>query len=598
MKQKIIILLLTFILFFPFIINAKELKNDWIVSLGGDGTDEVTDLKLLDDGSYITIGYSYSSSFFGVPNTDGALYFIIKYDNNGSIEWHKIFSYSDYSFFKMIDFIPGKGYLVLATTRINENSGGEFILFDFDGNIVWNTKYDKNGDELFRNLLVTDDSFFVLGTTKSTNIENFENKGECDTLILKYDFNGNLLWERTYGTEYFDEPSILRFNNNDELIIPVVSTNAEGNDIYGSDLTILKYDRDGNLLNKKVIFNLDSKMTIYGEPFYSDGSFTLLLRSDASKIGDYINNDNISKTYAVKFDVNLNLLFVKELFNFSIQDYLLNENEDIYLLSYLNNANYINEFGLQHNGGYDTILVKYNKDFELVFKKIYGGSGNDKFYLMNFFNDEIVVIGDTTSKDFGIPINGPMDGVIAFLDMDGDVVNKISYGGNSNDGIYSSVINKNSILIYGLTASTDLPGITFNGGKQDIVFSKYSLYYDLKLDNENIDLKYGNVDLYQKEDKGIIVPKPDDGYEVDKVIVKDKEGNALDIEVTQQEDGTFIFPLYTDVSVEVLFKEKLVNPKTGLIDYALILLSIFASSVMLYFIITKYESKTDINLGM
>ena len=318
------------ILMIPFIVSAKELKNDWNVYLGGDGTDTVSDLKLLDDGSYITIGYSYSSSLLGVANTDGTLFFIVKYDNNGNIEWHKIFSSSDYNSFKMIDFIPGKGYLVLATTRINENSGGEFILFDFDGNIVWNTKYDKNGDEIFRNLLVTDDSFFVLGTTKSTDIENFENKGECDILILKYDFNGNLLWERTYGTEYFDVSSFLRFNNNDELIIPVVSTNAEGNNIYGSDLTILKYDRDGNLLNKKVIFNLDSGMTIYGVPFYSDGSFTLLLGSDASKIGDYINNDNIFKSYAVKFDVNLNLLFVKELFNFSIKDYLLNENEDIY----------------------------------------------------------------------------------------------------------------------------------------------------------------------------------------------------------------------------------------------------------------------------
>ena len=58
---------------------------------------------------------------------------------------------------------------------------------------------------------------------------------------------------------------------------------------------------------------------------------------------------------------------------------------------------------------------------------------------------------------------------------------------------------------------------------------------------------------------------PDEDYEVNKVIVKDTEGK--EIEVARQEDGVYSFPLYTDVTVEVLFKEKLENPKTGVSSF-------------------------------
>ena len=43
----------------------------------------------------------------------------------------------------------------------------------------------------------------------------------------------------------------------------------------------------------------------------------------------------------------------------------------------------------------------------------------------------------------------------------------------------------------------------------------------------------------EKGDEVTITPQPDDGYEVDKVIVTDKKGNELD--VTEEDDGTFTF---------------------------------------------------------
>ena len=57
---------------------------------------------------------------------------------------------------------------------------------------------------------------------------------------------------------------------------------------------------------------------------------------------------------------------------------------------------------------------------------------------------------------------------------------------------------------------------------------------------------------------------PDQGYELNKIIVKDKNGKMVD--VVKLENETYSFDLYSDVSVEVLFKEIVSNPKTGVID--------------------------------
>ena len=121
-----------------------------------------------------------------------------------------------------------------------------------------------------------------------------------------------------------------------------------------------------------------------------------------------------------------------------------------------------------------------------------------------------------------------------------------------------------------------------NNGNFDALLLKYYYKYNIQLINSNIN---GIVKAVQQSSKGIITPTPDKGYEVDKIIIKDKEGNVLDVEVDKLEDGTYSFELYTDVSVEVTFKEILYNPKTGEVNYKLcicviLMLSIFGLSYL------------------
>ena len=60
--------------------------------------------------------------------------------------------------------------------------------------------------------------------------------------------------------------------------------------------------------------------------------------------------------------------------------------------------------------------------------------------------------------------------------------------------------------------------------------------------------------------------KPKTGFEFDKIVVKNSKDEI--VEVTKLEDGTYSFELSDDVSVEVIFKRELVNPKTGVVNGA------------------------------
>ena len=52
---------------------------------------------------------------------------------------------------------------------ISDGKMHAFILFDFDGNIVWNTKYDKNGDEI-----KSTNDLYKLKNVRKLSLHDFE----------------------------------------------------------------------------------------------------------------------------------------------------------------------------------------------------------------------------------------------------------------------------------------------------------------------------------------------------------------------------------------------------------------------------------------
>ena len=274
------------------------------------------------------------------------------------------------------------------------------------------------------------------------------------------------------------------------------------------------------------------------------------------------------------------------------EDYLNNviETEDGSIILF-GDSNSTDIEGLPNKGRNDAVIVKYDKDGNMLWQKSWGG--NDIDSLNNVIETEdgnFILFGSSNSTDIeGLPNKGDQDVIILKYDKDGNMLWQKSWGGNDWDNLNNVIETEDgSIILFGDSLSTDIEGLP-NKGSYDIILVKYSIVYDLG----NVETEDGSAELKQEGKYGIITPTPNEGYEVDKIIVKDKDGNVLDIEVTKQEDGTYSFDLYTDVSVEVLFKEKIENPKTGILDVITIIFVGLVLSLSGFFLVKNYNERLE-----
>lgn len=186
------------------------------------------------DGSIVVTGYTTS---YGAGNYD---LWLLKYDSGGNQLWNKTAGYSgDDRGMDVAVALDGSIYVVGYTNSIGAGNNDLWLLkFDSQGNQLWNkTVGGGSSDYGYGITIAADNSVYVIGKTSSYK----EKRG---LLLLKYDSNGNQIWERMPGGETGYG----------------VTVDSKGN-IYATgmastglgDLWLLKYNSDGDLLwDKKV----------------------------------------------------------------------------------------------------------------------------------------------------------------------------------------------------------------------------------------------------------------------------------------------------------------------------------------------------------
>ena len=239
-----------------------------------------------------------------------------------------------------------------------------------------------------------------------------------------------------------------------------------------------------------------------------------------------------------------------------------------------------------------TPFVIKAEELQMEWQKSWGGNKYDN--LNNVIETEdgnFILFGKSYSTDIeGLPNKGNEDAIILKYDKNGNMLWQKSWGGNEWDSFSSILdIKEGSVILSGHSSSTNIDEFP-NIVSTNYIMVKYSFEYDLG----NAETENGSAELKQEGKYGIITPTPNEGYEVDKIIIKDIDGNILDIKTTKREDGTYSFELYTDVSIEVIYKEKIENPKTGIIDIITILIIGFMMSISGLFIVKRYNERYEI----
>ena len=591
------IFLFLFMLFVPFVFYAKELKREWVTILGTDASESLNTSFVTSDGNHLAIYSSSKLDFVTFESYGGNI--LVKYDKDVNILWQEQWGGSLINNLDMTltknDELIAVGYFRADDINGLVNNGSDDIViikFDNNGKIVWQKSIGGSKSErLYSTVALSDGTYVSSGYYGSTDIDGISNKGGKDAMIIRYDETGNIIWQKSFGGSGDEAFENIFLTKNEEIIACGYSSSTDIDGITNNgekDALIVKYDKEGNILWKttwagagkhisnKYLLTEDEEIILFNE-YYGEV--------------DGLSFKGVNDVAIVKFDKNGNLIWQKS-WGGSGEEYLYTYkvlNDGSIILVGDTDSSDIDNFS--NKGKRDAFLLKYDKNGNLIWQKSWGGSNKDGFTDIDILNNnEIFVVGYTYSNDIdGLEFKGVQDGILLKYDMDGNVIWHDSFG-EDGDEIFSYInVVDNGYVIGGMTNSINIEGFE-NKGEFDGIFMKYYYKYLLNV----VNTLNGSATALQVDNLGIITPKPNEGYEVDKIIVRDLNGDVLDVEVTKLEDGTYSFPLSDDVDIEVLFREKIENPKTGVFDYISFILVGLLISFVGYNVINYNNQKFEL----
>ena len=178
----------------------------WSKSYSGSGIDYLYDVEMISDG-YIIVGYTESSDIDGVSNSGKKDAYIIKIDFKGELIWKKTFGGILDEIFYDIEVLNDGSYVAVGYSSskdfenvdLGEFEDGLIVRYDTNGNVI-NTDFLTGNDfDVFRGISATKDGgYIVVGTTLSTDLE-FTAGRMGDGIIYKYNSSNQLEWLQQVG---------------------------------------------------------------------------------------------------------------------------------------------------------------------------------------------------------------------------------------------------------------------------------------------------------------------------------------------------------------------------------------------------------------
>ncbi|MDR2254251.1 MAG: hypothetical protein LBD97_10445 [Bifidobacteriaceae bacterium] len=180
----------------------------WSTALGGTDASEFFAVGAAVDGGIVAVGQTSSVDGDFDPSAGGYDGLVARFDTDGNLLWSKtVGGAGDDSFFAMVTTADGGVIAAGATASADgdlppSQGGGDALLvrFDADGELLWaNTLGGAERDVFSAVLTVADGGIVVAGQTASTDGVFPPSQGADDTLVARFDAQGDLVWSNTLG---------------------------------------------------------------------------------------------------------------------------------------------------------------------------------------------------------------------------------------------------------------------------------------------------------------------------------------------------------------------------------------------------------------
>ena len=212
-------------------INTDGQKNG-IKRYGGEDPERANSIISVNDG-YVIAG---ETDTWGHGRLDA---YVIKIDKEGNRVWHNAFGFDDDETANQIIATGDGGYIIVGTTDSDyKTQKNVFVVkLNADGNRQWQSFYGSREEDEGFGIVESRDGYVVAGYTKGT--ENYDS----DVYIIKIDKNGNVIWEKRYGSSKDDGANAI-IKVEDGFAVAGYSTSIE---TYSKDVYLLKIDENGNV---------------------------------------------------------------------------------------------------------------------------------------------------------------------------------------------------------------------------------------------------------------------------------------------------------------------------------------------------------------
>lgn len=253
--------------------NSSLLKENF----GGAGNDYFVSIAAASDG-FVAVGYSDSfgdGDWTGVEGKGDIDATIVKYNNDGQIEWRKNFGGEDIDHFCSVTAVSD-GFVVAGYSYPASFGNGDWtgvkgkgsvdailVKYDDDGNVVWKKCFGGSDGDYFDSVAAVSDGIVAVGYSLPGSFGNgdwagVKGKGGVDAIAVKYNSSGGVVWKKNFGGSGNDQYHSVTAVSDGFIAVGHSSTSSFGNGDWGGtggrgsdDAIVVKYDNDGKVVWKK-----------------------------------------------------------------------------------------------------------------------------------------------------------------------------------------------------------------------------------------------------------------------------------------------------------------------------------------------------------
>jgi len=423
--------------------------------------------------------------------------------------WSNFFGGSIDSYGRSVLQTTDGGYIIVGEIYSSSDNSYDVWLIktDSSGHEEWSKTYGgTNSDFGYHVQQTTDGGYVITGPTYS-----FGNGTYYDILLIKTDSFGNQEWIKNFGGNSWDE-SFHLYQTSDNGYVIVGYKTLPGS--VGENVWLIKTDSSGNILWDKT----------YGGDGHDKGKSLCQTTDDGYIIVGSKTTSTItwsSYGWLIKTDSFGDTLWTKTFSDDAEASSFNSVKQTI-------DGGYIIAGSIYENNNQNIWLIKTDSNGKTLWTRNFGNTNYDDYgYDVIQTCDKYILAGTTTTTSAGL-----WDGILICVDSEGNDLWNQHYNYNSEDAIYSIVLDND----YGLI----MTGYSWSGNHKALLIKTSPVYYPLMINEimqnpDVVDDSFG--EWFELFNYGKIA------FNVSGWIIKDNDSDSLILSEESFTEGiTYLMP--------------------------------------------------------